>query len=70
MDREDLNVVALVKGEERYIFLFRSDQRDEMLRTLGRFAFDKNLSFTWRDAAALSPQVRKQTKEPIGGPRQ
>lgn len=62
MDREDISVVALVKGEERYIFLFRADQREEMLRTLVRFAIHKDLDFNWRDAAVLSPQVGKLTK--------
>jgi len=55
---QDINVVALVKGEERYIFLFNDSQKSEALRTLGRYASDPNLSFSWYDAAVLSQKVR------------
>ena len=54
----DINVVALVKGEERYIFLFNDGQKSETLRTLGRYASDSKLSFSWYDAAVLSQKVR------------
>ena len=54
----DINVVALVKGEERYIFLFNDGQKSEKLRTLGRYASDTKLSFSWYDAAVLSQKVR------------
>ena len=59
---QDINVVALVKGEERYIFLFNDSQKSETLRTLGRYASDSNLSFSWYDAAVLSQKVRNAKK--------
>lgn len=59
---QDINVLALVKGEERYIFLFDDDHRSEALRTLGRFASNPELSFSWYDAAVLSQRLR-QTPE-------
>lgn len=55
---QDINVVALVKGEERYIFLFDDNQKSQTLRTLGRYASDQKLSFSWYDAAVLSQKVR------------
>jgi hypothetical protein len=55
----DINVLALVKGQERYIFLFDDDNRSEALRTLGRFASNPDLSFTWYDAAVLSQKIRR-----------
>ncbi len=57
MDRE-VNVLALVKGEERYIFLFDDENRVNTLRTLGRYAADPELSFSWYDAAVLSQKIR------------
>jgi hypothetical protein len=76
---QDINVVALVKGEERYIFLFNDSQKSEALRTLGRYASDPNLSFSWYDAAVLSQKVRnvnsagcsekKPATFPVKGPR-
>lgn len=55
---QEINVLALVKGEERYVFLFDDGHRAECLRTLGRFASNKELSFTWYDAALLAQRVR------------
>lgn len=56
----DINALALVKGAERYIFLYTDDNRAEVLRTLGRFAAHPDLSFTWYDAAKLSQKVRHE----------
>ena len=59
MSSEDLNVVALVKGSERYVFVFNDANRSQVLRTLGRYASNPELSLTWYDAAVLSQKVRK-----------
>ena len=58
MERE-INVLALIKGEERYIFLYDDAQRVETLRMLGRYAADPQLSFTWYDAAVMSKKIRE-----------
>jgi hypothetical protein len=58
----DINVLALVKGDERYVFLFDDASRAETLRVLGRYASDPELSFTWYDAAVLSQKIRQDTK--------
>jgi hypothetical protein len=55
----EINVLALVKGNERYVFLFDDDNRVEMLRQLGRFAANPELSFTWYDAAVMSQKIRE-----------
>ena len=55
----EINVVAIVKGEERYVFMFDDDSRAETLRTLGRYASNPELSFSWYDAAVLSQKIRK-----------
>jgi hypothetical protein len=60
---QDINVLALVKGEERYIFLFDDNNRSEALRTLGRFASNPELSFSWYDAAVLSQKIRRTSKQ-------
>lgn len=63
-----MNVLALVKDSERYVFLYDDESADSLLQTLGRYASDKELSFTWYDAAVLSQKVRKlrrrETAEP------
>jgi hypothetical protein len=60
---QDINVLALVKGEERYIFLFDDDHRAEALRTLGKFASNPELSFSWYDAAVLSQRIRQAAQQ-------
>jgi len=55
----EINVVALVRGEEQYVFMFDEANRTETLRMLGRYAADPELSFTWYDAAVLSQKVRE-----------
>ncbi len=60
---EDINVVALVKGSERYIFLYDDDNRAQALRTLGRYASNPELSFSWYDAAILSQKIRRQARQ-------
>lgn len=60
---EDINVLALVKGAERYVFLYDDVSRAETLRVLGRFASSPELSFTWYDAAVLSQKIRQETQK-------
>jgi len=60
---QDINVMALVKGKERYVFLYDDNHRGDALRTLGRFASNPELSFTWYDAAVLSQRIRQTAEE-------
>jgi hypothetical protein len=59
----DINVLALVKGNERYVFLYDDASRAETLRTLGRYASNPELSFTWYDAAVLSQKIRQESAQ-------
>ncbi len=60
---KDINVLALVKGQERYVFLYDDTSRAEALRVLGRFASNPELSFTWYDAAVLSQKIRHESQK-------
>ena len=60
---QDINVLALVKGEERYIFLYDDEHKSDALRTLGRYASNPELSFSWYDAAVLSQRIRQTALE-------
>jgi hypothetical protein len=64
MASRDINVIALVKGGERYVFLFDDDSRAEALATLGRHAANPELSFSWYDAAVLGQKIRQQSARP------
>jgi len=59
-----INVIALVKETERYIFLYDDESPSALLQTFGRFAGDPELSFSWYDAAVLSQKVRKLRRDP------
>ncbi len=60
---QDINVLALVKGSERYVFLYDDLSRAETLRILGRYASNPDLSFTWYDAAVLSQKIRQESQK-------
>ena len=63
MSNQGINVLALIKGEERYVFLYDDSSTNQVLQTLGRYAADPELSFSWYDAAVLSQRVRKLSAE-------
>jgi hypothetical protein len=60
---QGINVLALVKDGERYIFLYDDQSAAQVLQTLGRYAADPELSFSWYDAAVLSQRVRHLQSE-------
>jgi hypothetical protein len=68
--RRELNVLALIKGNERYIFVYDEDSRGELLETLREHAADPQLAFNWFDAAVLAEKARQQAcAEPTGSSR-
>ncbi|MBX3436717.1 MAG: hypothetical protein KF861_04440 [Planctomycetaceae bacterium] len=60
--RTSVNVLALVKDGERYVFLYDENSVSTLLQTLGRYAADPELNFSWYDAAVLSQKVRRLQK--------
>jgi hypothetical protein len=66
--RRELNVLALIKGEERYVFVYEDAGRPDLIDLFRQWAADPQLSFTWFDAAVLTEKARQQataeTEEP------
>ncbi len=60
-----MNVLALVKDSERYVFLYDDESDAALLQQLGQFASDTELSFTWYDAAILSQKVRRLKRKAL-----
>lgn len=58
-----VNVLALMKSGERYVFLYDDESSSTLLQTLGRFAGNDDLSFSWYDAAVLSQKVRRTRRD-------
>ena len=64
MASRDINVIALVKGNERYVFLFDDESQEEVLRSMARHAANPDLTFSWYDAAVLGQKVRRSNARP------
>ena len=60
---QEVNVLALVKGKERYVFLYTGQNREEIVETFGRYAADPELSFTWYDAAVMTQKALREKRE-------
>jgi hypothetical protein len=54
-----MNVLALCKETERYVFIYDDASVSQVLQTLWHMAVDPELTFTWYDAALLSQRVRR-----------
>ena len=59
----EVNVLALVKGQERYVFMYNDQNREEIVESFGRYASDPDLSFTWLDAATLTQKALREKRE-------
>ncbi|QDT54328.1 hypothetical protein Pan44_23570 [Caulifigura coniformis] len=62
--QRQVNVLALLKDGERFVFLYDDRSLPQLLQTLGRYAADPELSFSWYDAAVLSQKVRRLQDSP------
>ncbi|MCA9009641.1 MAG: hypothetical protein KDB01_07840 [Planctomycetaceae bacterium] len=60
-----VNVLALVRDGQRYIFLYDDSSVQRVLSQLAEFAIDPELDFTWHDAATLSQRVRNLQGEEV-----
>jgi hypothetical protein len=58
--RREFNVLALVKGAERYVYVYDDDSRRPLLDAFQEQAADPQLSLNWFDAAVLAQKVRDQ----------
>jgi hypothetical protein len=69
MTADDINTIVFVKQNkdnepvEHYIFIDNEENPKAVLETLRRFASDKELSFTWHDAAVLSQKIRREAMD-------
>jgi hypothetical protein len=59
----DLNVLALYKGEERFIFVYDDASRAELLDAIRDLAADPTASINWFDAAVLTERAKQQATQ-------
>jgi hypothetical protein len=60
----EFNVLALVKGGERYVYVYDDASRADLLETFRTQAADPALGLNWFDAAVLAQKAREQTSTP------
>lgn len=61
---QELNVLALIKGEERYIFVYDDDSKDTLINDIRDKASDPAVALNWFDAAVLTERVRNPETQP------
>ena len=61
---QELNVLALIKGDERFIFVYDDDSTDTLIEDIRNQAADPAVALNWFDAAVLTERVRNPAGEP------
>jgi hypothetical protein len=59
----ELNVLALIKGNERYVFVYDDESREPLIDSFRDQAADPGLAFSWFDAAVMTEKAREQARE-------
>jgi hypothetical protein len=57
---QEFNVLALMKGQEHYIFVYDDDSRQRLIDALRDQAADPALNLNWFDVAVLTQKAREQ----------
>ena len=61
---QELNVLALIKGSERFIFVYDDDSKAALVDDIRDKAADPAVALNWFDAAVLTERVRNPASEP------
>jgi DNA phosphorothioation-dependent restriction protein DptG len=54
-----MNIMALAKGAERYLFLYDDQSHQALIEVFERFAGDDQLNFSYGDAVLLTQKLRE-----------
>lgn len=63
----EYNVLALIKGEERYVYVYDDTSRRSLVEALNLQAADPGLSLNWFDAVVLTQKAEEQCKNKPAG---
>ena len=61
--QHDLSVLALIRGEERYVYVYDDDSRDELIEAIRVQAASAQYRLSWYDAAVLTERARQQARD-------
>jgi hypothetical protein len=65
--RQEFNVLALIKGAERYVFVYDDASRESLLDAFRDAAADPDLNFSWFDVALLTEKAAEQARAAEAG---
>ena len=60
---QEFNVLALVKGAERFVFVYDDSSRDCLVAEVRELAGNPDSNITWFDALVLTKKAREQAAE-------
>lgn len=61
---QELNILALIKGDERYIFVYDDESRDALINDIRDKAASPSNRINWFDAAVLTERIRNNEATP------
>ena len=61
----EFNVLALVKGEERFVFVYDDSSRECLVETMRELAARPDSGFTWFDVLVLTKKAREQSEDAL-----
>ena len=57
--RREMNILAMAKGRERYVFLYDDQSYDMLIDLFDKYADNPELNFSTADASLLSQKARE-----------
>jgi hypothetical protein len=61
--RREYNILALIKGVERYVFVYDDPSRNALVEAFRDLAANPDMSFNWFDAVVLTDKAREQARQ-------
>jgi hypothetical protein len=58
----EVNVLALMKGQERYVYVYDDASHRELIDAFRDHAADPALSLSWFDATVLATKAKEQLR--------
>ena len=61
--QHEVSILALIKGKERFVYVYDDESRDDLLATLRDHAASPTVDLSWFDASILRERARQQALE-------
>jgi hypothetical protein len=65
----ELSVLALIRGKERFVYVYDDESRDELIEAIRAQAASPLVSLSWYDAAVLAERARRQAQDAGTNPK-